>query len=114
MSTRGMSRSSWPSPGKVLATAPIFSEGFNLARPTRAGISKMPFIEFELLMLSVLTIEVSMVPGCCEATYCQRKFVGSRRVAKEALVRKYWFPMTEERFSHFGSSGFLRRLIGCG
>ena len=85
-----------------------------LARFRRAGTSKTAVMVLELLMWSVLTSEVSMVPGCWLARNWYRKLLGVFRLTKVATGSQYWSPMVLDRFAHAGFSGSSGGLSGCG
>src|SRR5918911_306931 len=89
-------------PGSSKFAGDCSSGGFFVASARRAGTSKIALIVFALLIWSVLTREVSMVPGCWLARRWWRKLSGFVRFANAIVGIQYWLPMIEERFSHLG------------
>ena len=52
------------------------------------------------------------VPGDWLCRYCQAKVSFGVSKANNIPSRKYWLPMWESRFSHFGSAGFFGGRLG--
>ena len=57
---------------------------------------------------------MSEVPGGWALSISQRKLPGRESKAKTLPSRKYWLPIAETRFSHFGFSGSAGGLSGSG
>ena len=74
----------------------------------------MALMVFALLMWSVLTSDVSIVPGCWLATNCQRKLSDLLRFEKAFGGAQYWSPIVLDRLAHRGVSGSAGGLSGCG
>src|SRR3954462_12103056 len=55
---------------------------------------------------------VSLVPGDWLCRYCQAKVSFGMSKPNNIPSRKYWLPMCESRFSHFGSAGFFGGRLG--
>ena len=55
---------------------------------------------------------VSLVPGDWLCRYCQAKLSFGMSKPNNIPSRKYWLPMWESRFSHFGSAGFIGGRLG--
>src|ERR1044072_3357341 len=81
------------------------SGGFCVARFNRAGTSQMLVMVFELLICSVDTSEVSMVPGCWLLRNWKSAWFARVRWAEDVLARQNWLPMVLETFAHSGRSG---------
>src|ERR1044071_6769384 len=101
-----------PWPGGIGGTMGIFrfqslcvSGGLRLARWSRAGTSQMLVMVFELLIWSVDTSEVSMVPGCWLLRNWKRALFSCVRLAKALLARQNWLPMVLDMFAYSGCSG---------
>src|SRR5262249_53989142 len=117
-STRGVCRGLTPALSSALGSnrlsALCCSGGLRPARASRAGRLNTAVIVLALLMWSVLTSEVSMVPGCWLATNCHRKLRDRLRLLKIRGGDQYWSPIVLDRFDHSGASGSFGGFRGCG
>src|SRR5215831_12250682 len=73
------------------------SGGLSFARSSRDGTSQIAFIVFGLLIWSVLTSEVSSVPGCQLCTNWKKKLFGPLRLVNAFEPFQYWAPTVLER-----------------
>ena len=67
---------------------------------------------FELLIWSVDTSEVSMVPGCWLLRNWKSALFSRVRFAKDLLARQNWLPIVLETFAHSGRSGSAGGFCG--
>src|SRR4029078_876360 len=88
------------------------SGGLSCARWRRAGIAQMLVMVLALLIWSVDTSEVSMVPGCWLLRNWKRALFSCVRLALALTARQNWLPMVLETFDHSGRSGSFGGLSG--